>query len=136
MFNYELSRNSAITYWENQPTDRPYQLNGFNGTFAYSDHSLIPQPILAFLIEYFYDSIGEARRNHINKIPLDKINSCLNEIWEGPGSMIKLTHMLFDLRRNRTSTTPTNVDKLFKGYQTPTVDSNLGDNSVDIPKER
>lgn len=50
--------------------------------------------------------------------------------------MIKLTHMLFDLRRNRTSTTPTNVDKLFKGYQTPTVDSNLGDNSVDIPKER
>jgi len=124
MFDYEASRASAVAYWSEQPTDKPYYINGFNGTFAYSDHSLIPQSILNFVIEYFWNDLPETRKNYTS-IPLDKINSCLNELWEGPGSMTKLVNIMYDLRQTRLDLAPKDTKDVLKGYQTPTIESNL-----------
>lgn len=124
MFDYEKARQSTLAYWNNQPQDIPFYINGFAGTFAYSDHSLIPQSIQSFLLEYFWDQLAETRRNHITSISLDKINSCLNELWEGPGSMQKLVNIMYDIRKSRQSGENNSKDVL-KGYHTPTLDSNL-----------
>ena len=91
MYNLaEAGKNSAIRYWSNQPTEHAWSLNGFAGTFAYSDHRLIPEAITEFLLEHFRSRVGEARKNHIKAIPLEEINDLMNEVWEGPGSMVKI----------------------------------------------
>lgn len=125
MLSYENIRSTAVSYWEKQPTDLPYLLNGFKGTFAYSDHNLIPEPIVNFLIEYFWKELPESRKSHYKLIPLDKINSCLNEIWEGPGSMVKLTNLMYDLRQNRLNSAPKDTNDVLKNYDTPTFESDL-----------
>ena len=70
MYNYTASKASSVAYWESTPTDQPWLLNGFNGTFAYSDYSLIPQPILEFLHEHYNKKLGDLRKNHIKTIGL------------------------------------------------------------------
>lgn len=124
MFDYEASRRSAVAYWSAQPTDRPYYINGFNGTFAYSDHSLIPETLLNFLVEFFYKDLPETRKSY-RAISLDKINSCLNDIWEGPGSMVKIVNTMYDLRQERLGLTSNDTKDALKGYEIPTIESNL-----------
>jgi hypothetical protein len=121
---------SSVAFWENQPTDKPWLLNGFRGTFAYSDHSLIPEPIQNFLIEFFYSRLGEGRKNWVKMIPLEEINQTLNEIWEGPGSMAKLERMKLEMRNSRISDEPKDTEKLFKNYETPTIESDLAVSDV------
>jgi len=125
MLDYESSRNTSVSYWQSQPTDQPWTLNGFAGTWNFSDHNLIPEPIVNFLIEYFWKELPENRKSHYKSIPLNKINNILNEIWEGPGSMTKLVNLQYELRTNRLQETPNDVEKVMKGYNTPTLDSDL-----------
>lgn len=82
-------------YWENQPTDKPWLLNGFAGTWKFSDHTLIPDEIRTFLLEYF------APAERFRKISLDDINRVMNEVWEGPGSMPKLCDMYHKMQTER-----------------------------------
>ena len=128
---YKDSRSIALNYWSEQPTDQPWLLNGFKGTWAFSDHSLIPDVILEFLLESFRDRLGELRKGHIKSIPLNEINDLLNEVWEGPGSVIKLVNLTYDMRSNRFSTISNDAKDPLKGYDTPTIESNLGENVVD-----
>jgi hypothetical protein len=79
-------------YWENRDLDKPYMLNGFAGTWALSDHSLIPQPLYDFIIERFY-KIGGKDVMRVRQVPLEDINAALNEAWEGPGSMAKICEL-------------------------------------------
>lgn len=123
---------SSIDYWSNQPTDQPWLLNGFKGTWAFSDHDLIPEIIREFLLEKFYDRLGETRKGHIKSIPLDEINAAMNEVWEGPGSMRKIITAMFEMRRSRLSNTVYDTKDPLKGYETPTIESDLGDASVDV----
>ena len=75
MYNLaEAGKNSAIRYWESAPTEFPHYLNGFNGTWAISDHSRIPEVILEFLLEHFRSRLGEVRKGHVKAIPLNEIN--------------------------------------------------------------
>ena len=128
---YKDSRSIALNYWSEQPTDQPWLLNGFKGTWAFSDHSLIPDVILEFLLESFRDRFGELRKGHIKSIPLNEINDLLNEVWEGPGSVIKLVNLTYDMRYNRYSTNTIDAKDVMKGYEIPTIESNLGENVVD-----
>lgn len=123
--------NSAVNYWSNQPTDQPWLLNGFTGTFSFSDYDLIPDAIIPFLHEYFYKKLPETRKGHIRAIPLEEINALMNEVWEGPGSMVKVAQMAQDMQKSRINDTIYDGKDVFKGYDTPTVDSNLGENVVD-----
>ena len=131
MYNYTASKASSVAYWESTPTDQPWLLNGFQGTFAYSDHSLIPQPILEFLHEYYNKRLGDLRKNHIKTIDLNEINDLLNDVWDGPGSMPKLAAMTHDMRIKRLDVVSDDTKDPLKGYDTPTFDSNLGENAVD-----
>jgi len=92
-------------FWANQPTTDPMSVNGFKGTFAYSDHLLIQQGITEFLLEYFhkkcFKTANSNRKNHISSIPLEEINELMNEIWDGPGSMSKLATMTNEMRMAR-----------------------------------
>ena len=128
---YKDSRSIALNYWSEQPIDKPWLVNGFAGTWAFSDHSLIPDVILEFLLESFRDRLGELRKGHIKSIPLNEINDLLNEVWEGPGSVIKLVNLTYDMRYNRYSTNPIDAKDVMKGYEIPTIESNLGENVVD-----
>lgn len=71
--------------------DNPFHPAGFRGTWAFSDHSLIPDLFHDFLQRYF----GVMR---LRRIPLDKINELMNEVWEGPGSLEKVFRMEQDLK--------------------------------------
>ena len=128
---YKDSRSIALNYWSEQPIDKPWLVNGFAGTWAFSDHSLIPDVILEFLLESFRDRLGEMRKGHIKAIPLSEINDLLNKVWEGPGSMPKIVSLTYDMRQNRYKMAPKDIADVFKNYDTPTIESNLGENVVD-----
>lgn len=83
------------SYWEKQPTDKPWLLNGFAGTWAFSDHSLIPGELNNFIMEMFHPV------ERIKRIPLEDINKLMNEVWEGPGSMVKLEKLWTEKRNER-----------------------------------
>ncbi len=63
--------------------ENPHHPAGFRGTWAFSDHSLIPEVLFGFLQRHF----GIMR---LRRISLDQINSLMNEVWEGPGSLEKI----------------------------------------------
>jgi hypothetical protein len=89
------SLEAVKTYWDNQPTDNPNSINGFNGTFDFSDHDLVPGAIRDFIFESF------PKIDRFRRIPLENINELMNEVWEGPGSMPKIQKLYNDMRIER-----------------------------------
>jgi len=85
----------SVSYWESQPTDQPHLLNGFKGTWAFSDHNLIPEPLRNFIIESF------PKIEKFKRIPLEDINALMNDVWDGPGSMPKIQKLYDDMRAER-----------------------------------
>lgn len=73
--------------------DNPHSVNGFRGTWQFSDHTLIPDTLFGFITRHFAQ--GKLRR-----IPLDRINQLMNEVWEGPGSLEKLFRLEWDMRQS------------------------------------
>lgn len=71
--------------------DNPFHPAGFRGTWTFSDHSLIPDIFHGFLQRYF----GVLR---LRRIPIEKINELMNEIWEGPGSLEKVFRMELEMQ--------------------------------------
>jgi len=126
MYNYNTATESSVAFWQEQATDNQNTVNGFNGTWAISDHSLIPSSLNDFIAETFYGYI------RLTRIPLEDINNALNEVWEGPGSMAKIVKLTYEKRQARQATIDDGKDPL-KGYDTPTVDSQLTavDNEVE-----
>jgi hypothetical protein len=86
---------SIDAYWERQPTDQPHTLNGFQGTWAFSDHNLIPEALKNFIWENF------PKHERFRRIPLDEINTLMNDVWEGPGSMPKIMRLYREMRAER-----------------------------------
>jgi len=92
----------SVEYWSKQPTDNPWTLNGFQGTFAISDHSLVAEELRQYVMECF------PKVERFNRIPIDDVNRVLNEVWQGPGSMsmlVQRTQDLRDARRSRSTET-------------------------------
>jgi hypothetical protein len=85
------------SYWDRQPTDQPWTVNGFNGTWAFSDHDLIPDTLRNFIFESF------PKIERFKRIPLEEINKLMNDVWEGPGSMSKIARLTQEIRNARLS---------------------------------
>lgn len=85
----------ATSFWEGRDLDKPHTLGGFKGTWAFSDHSLIPQDLNNFILESFHPV------EKIKRIPLEEINALMNDVWEGPGSMAKLERLYFEMKAAR-----------------------------------
>ena len=91
MFDEAISVEDKINFYK-QDIDNPYSVNGFRGTWNFSDHTLIPDSLHGFLTRQF----GQAK---LRRIPLDKINQVMNEVWEGPGSLDKLFRLELEMRQ-------------------------------------
>ena len=83
------------SYWDSQPTDKPWLVNGFKGTWNFSDHNLIPDVLRNFIWASF------PKHERFRRIPLDEINALMNEVWEGPGSMSKIERLYQEMRDER-----------------------------------
>ena len=81
----------TLNYWERQPTDNPFYLNGFNGTWKFSDHDLIANELRNFIMESFHPE------EKFKRIPLESINKLMNDVWEGPGSMVKIQKLYLEM---------------------------------------
>ena len=114
MYSVERAVTPAAVseYWANQPTDDPFSVN-------------------EFLLEYFRKRLGEPRKNHIKAIPLEEINEVMNDVWDGPGSVIKLVNLTYELRAERFKDAPADVKNTLKGYEVPTYESDIGKSAVD-----
>jgi hypothetical protein len=110
-----MNSYSEVEFWKTQSTDNPSTVNGFRGTWKFSDHSLIPDTFNNFLLEYFY------QYPKINKIPLEKINEVMNQVWEGPGSMVKIAQLTEELRLKRTVERPIS-SKIIKDEDVRSID--------------
>jgi len=89
---YQTNIDSKIEFYNNPKfTENPFHPNGFKGTWNFSSHELIPEVFQGFLQRYF----GQYK---IRRIPLEKINDILNEIWEGPGSLKKVFELEHELK--------------------------------------
>tara|TARA_B110000503_G_scaffold92164_1_gene139031 strand:+ start:891 stop:1280 length:390 start_codon:yes stop_codon:yes gene_type:complete len=89
---FEISLEEQIKFYNNPEfTDCPHSVNGFKGTWNFSDHNLIPDIFRMFLLRSF-------RSNRLSRISLDKINTLMNNTWEGPGSLEKILRKEFELR--------------------------------------
>ena len=75
--------------------------------------------------------MGDARKHHIKSIELDEINALMNDVWDGPGSMFKIAKMTQDMRMARLDIVIDDAKDPLKGYDTPTIESDLGANVVD-----
>lgn len=96
----------SISYWERQSTDQPWTLNGFNGTWNFRDHNLIPESLRNFIIESF------PKVEKFKRIPLEDINTLMNDVWEGPGSMPKIMNLLVEMRTKRLGKSDISVQAL------------------------
>lgn len=75
--------------------DNPFMVNGFKGTWAISDHNLIPESVVNYIMECF------PKVERLKRIPLEDINQVLNEVWEGPGSLDKVRALAGQMRYRR-----------------------------------
>jgi hypothetical protein len=91
MFDEAKSVENKIEFYK-RDIDNPQSVNGFRGTWKFSDHTLIPDTLYGFITRYF----GQAK---LRRIPLDKINQLMNEVWEGPGSLEKLFRLELEMRQ-------------------------------------
>lgn len=115
MLDLESCKQRQHDYYASQPTDNPHTLNGFTGAFAYEDPVSVPELFRNFAVEHF--NLERYRR-----VDLDKLNTLLNELWDGPGSCAKISDLTWDIRIARRAG---NTKDALAGYDTPTVDSQL-----------
>ena len=92
MLDLDGIKDGRIEYYK-KDIDDPYTVNGFNGTWAITDHRRIPEVLRDFLQFHF----GVIR---LSRIKIEKINEALNEIWEGPGSLEKVFNKHRELQQS------------------------------------
>ena len=90
MFDEAKSVEDKINFYK-KDIDDPHTVNGFRGTWKFSDHTLIPDTLFGFLTRHF----AQAK---LRRVPLEKINQVMNEVWEGPGSLEKLLRLELEMK--------------------------------------
>ena len=126
MLDLEVCKAQQHEFYSNMRSDsESYTVNAIR-KFAFSDTELVPELFRNFAVEYF----GLER---FRRVDLDKLNATLNELWEGPGSAAKISDITWDIRIARREGREAK-DEL-KGYDTPTIDSELGEPAPELDKE-
>lgn len=116
----------SLTFWETQPTDKPWLVNGFNGTWAFTDHNLIPDSLRNFIWANF------PKHERFRRIPLDEINALMNSVWEGPGSMVKIERLYQEIKAERVRT---GLDKGVKVYTETAIPKDEDDDDFEEPDD-
>jgi hypothetical protein len=68
--------------------DKPWLVNGFKGIWNFSDHDLIPSLLRNFIMDSF--NIRSKIIVKFKEIPLEEINTLMNNVWDGPGSLVEI----------------------------------------------
>lgn len=96
----DYSRMAAIhcAWWQDQLSEEDSNsLNSFSGEWQIEDHDLIPSETLKnYLME------RNPRKDRLSQISIKDVNSQLNDIWDGAGSMAKVVLETERLRQART----------------------------------
>lgn len=104
-------------------------LDKFEGKFAISDYNLIPELLVEYLSEIFYDKIENkwvaTKRHQLASVSLDAINEQLNSVWEGAGSVDKIKSLLQESRSARWSAMIVKEPEVKTNVPVPTLDSDL-----------
>jgi len=91
MFDINKAVDAKVDFYS-RDRDIPWSVNGFKGTWQFTEHDTIPDTLHEFLMLSF--SVG-----NIRLVPIDKINKLMNDVWEGPGSLEKLFRMNVEMRK-------------------------------------
>jgi len=113
---YECKAHQHEFYSNMRSDSASFSVNAIR-KFAFSDTELVPELFRNFAMEYF-------KLERFRRVDLDKLNTVLNELWDGPGSAAKISDLTWDIRIARREGGEDAVDPL-KSYVTPTVDSDL-----------
>mgnify|MGYP000957263133 CR=1 FL=1 len=108
--------------------DNPFSVNGFKGTWAISDHNLIPDVLHEYLMLYF-------RESRLTRVSLDKINACLNEVWEGPGSLAQVFAQTVEMRKTGRDITFSSVRTKGAVIDEDPVDTPISNFGIEDPVE-
>lgn len=122
---YECKAHQNEFYSTMSAEDNSYTVNAIQ-QFAFTDTELVPELFRNFAVEYF-------NLERFRRVDLDKLNATLNELWDGPGSAAKISDMTWDIRIARREGSES-TDAL-KGYDTPTIDSELSEPAPEVEKE-
>ena len=116
MLDLEAAKQRQHEYYASLPTDT----QGINSIekFAFSDSALVPELFQNFAVEYF-------NLERFRRVDLDSLNAALNELWDGPGSCARISDAIWDIRIARRADPSAAVKDVFKGLETPTIDSEL-----------
>lgn len=107
---------NAIEKWKTRDIDRVGAVNNFSGTWAITDHDLIPEAVRDFLFEAF--SVNRKLHN----VELSEINRVLNENWMGPGSIAVLREKTYKMKRMRHEDLDVDPAKILKDMHVPTIE--------------
>ena len=128
LLNMDDAVEAKIAFYE-KDIDNRFSVNGFQGTWAFSDHNLIPQIFNGFLQRHF----GVMR---LKRIKLEEINAILNELWEGPGSLAKIFRMENELYNAGAPIKFTALDiAKIKKYEEDEADDEFPAIQLDVPFE-
>ena len=128
LLNMDDAVEAKIAFYE-KDIDNRFSVNGFQGTWAFSDHNLIPQIFNGFLQRHF----GVMR---LKRIKLEEINAILNELWEGPGSLAKILRMENELYKAGATIKFTSLDiAKIKKYEEDEADDEFPLVQLDVPFE-
>ena len=114
MLDLQLCKTQQHDYYASQ--DYEHGINSIKN-FAFTDTELVPELFRNFAVEHF-------KLERFRRVDLDKLNQVLNEMWDGPGGAAAISDYVWDIRIARRAGGDDTVDAL-KGYNTPTVDSDL-----------
>ena len=92
MLDKEKILQEKIAFYE-KDIDKPFTVNGFDGTFAIESHAGIAECLQGFLQRHF----GVLR---LSRVKIEKINEVLNEVWEGPGSLAKIFALEYEYEKS------------------------------------
>ena len=123
---YECKAHQNEFYSNMSSDGESFSVNAIQ-QFAFTDTELVPELFRNFAVEYF-------NLERFRRVDLDKLNATLNELWDGPGSAAKISDMIWDIRIARREGSES-TDAL-KGYDTPTIDSELSEPAPEVEKEQ
>jgi len=91
MMNHTALKAHTDEFLSKLPIDEPFTLNSFNGTFAFTDHDLVPGLIQDLVL-------SQRSEDKFKKIPITAVTEIANKFWEGPGSCVAISNVIWHAR--------------------------------------
>ena len=86
-----------IAYHTGRDLDKPFTLNGFQGEFNFTDHTLVPEEVRNLVLH-------STKYERFRQVPLDTINQIAREVHGGePGFIVRAAERILELYKLKQS---------------------------------